>query len=249
MEISTIPDIINNQEIKLADVLNHIISEKSNVYIATAYFNLAGFELIKDKLKIAKEANFLIGKEVSSEQILTKQLIEQILQEEIEEKIDEKKIINLVNQFLDFINQDKVKIRIYKDGFFHGKFYVIEGGIPTIGGVVIIGSSNFTYAGLTSNTEYNAVIKQDASVQAHKQEFLKLFNDVQKTEDYKPSLVDLFTNFIKEYPPYDIYMKILYSYFEDKLSESPPEELPSSIILADFQRHGYIFALQALRKV
>ncbi len=43
MESLTIPDIIDNQKIKLADVLNHIINEKSTVYIATAYFNLAGF--------------------------------------------------------------------------------------------------------------------------------------------------------------------------------------------------------------
>ena len=243
-----IPDIIDNQDVKLCDVLNELVNQKSSVYIATAYFNLAGFQLIKDKLKHAKEVKILIGKDQSLEQILPKKLIETKIQEEIEEKIDEKQTVNVINEFLSFIKKDNVEIKIFKDGFFHGKFYIIDGGIPVLGSIAIVGSSNFTYSGLTSNTEFNSVIKQDASVNEHKRKFFNYFNDEQKVEDFKSALIQLLEDFIKLYNPYEVYMKILYSYFEDKLSESPTEEVPSPIILADFQRDGYFSAIQALEK-
>lgn len=238
-----IPDIIDNDKYKLSDILIELINENSSVYIATGYFNLSGFDLIKDKLKIAKEVKILIGK--VPESIITSEQLESIIQEEIEERSDEIEIINLVQEFASFIDKENVEIKIYKDGSFHGKFYVIDGGIPTVGSIAIVGSSNFTYAGLTSNREYNSVVKQIDSVNSHKQKFLEIFNE--KSEDYKPTLRSLLSRFLYQYSPYEIYMKILYSYFEDKLAESPGDDI-SPIILADFQRDGYISALQSLEK-
>ena len=246
MELEVIPDIIDNSEYKLSDVLNSLITPGSRVYIATGYFNIEGFALIRDKLQTAKEVKILIGKALSSESIITAQQLESRLQEEIEEKVDERGIKNLLDEFISFLQREDVQVRIFKDGFYHGKFYVIDGGIPTIGSVAIVGSSNLTFAGLTNNTEYNSVVKQQSAVNSHKAKFMEIFND--KADDYKPSLNALLSSFTSQYSPYDVYMKILYSYFEDKLVESPGEEMPSPIVLADFQKDGYMSALQALEK-
>jgi len=243
-KVKTIPDVIDNINYKLSDVLNEFITENSSVYIATAYLNLEGFKLLKDSLKKAKEVKILIGKE--SEKIISPEILESILQEEIEEKVDEKETRNLIDEFLSFLQRNEVEIKIYKNGFFHGKLYIIEGGIPTIGSIAISGSSNFTYAGLTREGEFNSVLKQDSAVNSHKKIFFEYFN--QKCDDYKENLISFITNFHLQYSPYDVYMKILYSYFEDKLSESPSEEMPSPIVLADFQKDGYLSALQALEK-
>jgi superfamily II DNA or RNA helicase len=243
-KVKTIPDVIDNTNYKLSDVLNEFINEDSSVYIATAYFNLEGFKLIKDSLKKAKEVKILIGKD--PEKIISTETLESILQEEIEEKVDEKETRNSLDEFLSFIRRSEVEIKIYKDGFFHGKFYIIDGGIPTIGSVVIVGSSNFTYAGLTREGEFNSVLKQDSAVNSHKKIFFEYFN--QRCDNYKENLINFISNFHSQYSPYDVYMKILYSYFEDKLSESPSDEMPSPIILADFQKDGYLSALQALEK-
>ena len=89
-----------------------------------------------------------------------------------------------------------------------------------------------------------------SSANAHKEKFLELF--YKNAEDYKPELIELFSNFVRQYPPYEVYMKILYSYFskdlEDKISRQSEEDVSSSIILADFQREGYSASLRALEK-
>jgi len=90
------------------------------------------------------------------------------------------------------------------------------------------------------------VIKQESAVESNKKYFLKIFND--KCVDYKENLISLISSFHSQYSPYDVYMKILYSYFEDKLTEPPTDEMPSPIVLADFQKDGYLSSLQALEK-
>ncbi|MEN3039589.1 MAG: helicase-related protein, partial [Candidatus Kryptonium sp.] len=246
MVVKTIPDIIDNAEHKLSDVLNDLINENSSVYIATGYFNMAGFNLVKEKLKIAKEVKILIGKAISPEHIIKPDEIESKLKEEIEGGIDDEKNVNSLNDLIEFLKKENVEVKIFRNNFYHGKFYIIDGGIPVTGSIAIVGSSNFTYAGLTHNTEYNSVIKQADSVESHKRKFLKMFNE--NADDYKPHLLSLLSGFTSQYKPYEIYIKILYSHFESKLSESPTEEMPSPIILADFQKDGYISALQSLEK-
>lgn len=244
--MKTIPDIIDNTEHKLSDVLNYLINENSSVYIATGYFNIAGFNLVKDKLKIAKEVKILIGRALSPEHVIKPDEIESKLKEEIEDELDDEKNVNLLNDFIEFLNRENVEIKIFKNNSFHGKFYIVDGGIPVIGSIAIVGSSNLTYAGLTCNTELNSIIKQEEPIKVYKQKFLKMFNE--NADDYKPYLLSLLSGFTSQYKPYDIYIKILYSYFEGKLSESPTEEMPSPIILADFQKDGYLSALQSLEK-
>lgn len=55
------------------------------------------------------------------------------------------------------MREGKVEVRLFTEGFFHGKAYVF-------GDVGIVGSSNFTAAGLTANSELNSVHKQNYTV-------------------------------------------------------------------------------------
>lgn len=242
-----IPDTIDNsqEDKKLANILGRIINENTNVYIATAYFNLEGFNLIKDNLTKAKEIKILIGRALSPKDVIEPEIFWEQLKNEVEEKIDEEKEKNLVKEFLDWLNQDKVEVKIYKKNFFHGKFYIIE-DIPLIGAIAITGSSNFTYAGLTSNNEFNVVQKQASAVKEVKNKFLQLWEEC---EDYKEELIKLYSGWFSPYTPFEIYIKTLYEYFKDKYQEvSPIDEFPSPIILADFQKDGYLVALEILEK-
>ncbi|MCV4785336.1 phospholipase D-like domain-containing protein, partial [Escherichia coli] len=72
-------------------------------------------------------------------------------------------------------------MRLYTKGFFHGKAYIFDD-------VAIIGSSNFTHAGLTANTELNSVHKQGYAAQAAREWFERFWG---QSEDYKLELVQL----------------------------------------------------------
>lgn len=65
--LKMIPDIIDNSspEKALANVLNELIRPESKVYIASGYFNLSGFKLLKDKIKDASEVSIIIGRALS----------------------------------------------------------------------------------------------------------------------------------------------------------------------------------------
>jgi len=143
----------------------------------------------------------------------------------------------LLKEFVDFINQEKVEVRAFKNKFLHGKAYIID-GIPVLGGAGIVGSSNLTHAGLTANYELNAVLKQKSAVK----ELIRWFDGFwNEAEDYKHELLAILTAFTSEYTPYEVYIKILYEYFRDRfeLEINPKEETPSPIILTDFQHDGY----------
>jgi hypothetical protein len=240
-----IPDIIDNsaEDKKLVNVLNEVIMPGATVYIASGYFNLRGFNLIKDKLYGAKEVRLLLGRALSPENIPPPEFFLKELRAEAENSMDTPEIKSLIQEFLQWLGNPAVQVKIYKKHFYHGKFYIIE-GIPVFGSIAIVGSSNFTDAGLTNNTELNTVQKQESAVLALKKKFDELWAE---GEDYKEDLKTLYSDFTTLYTPYEIYLKTLYSYFEDKFLEvAPTEEVPSPIILADFQRDGYLAALQAI---
>ncbi|NWF75119.1 MAG: hypothetical protein HXY53_00855 [Nitrospirae bacterium] len=242
-----IPDIIDNSSPKktLSNVLNELIRPESKVYIASGYFNLSGFKLLKDRLKDAAEVSIIIGRALGPKDIYASEVFLDELRHEAESSMDSPHARSIVQEFLEWLDKDNVNFRIYNKHFYHGKTYIVE-GIPVIGSIGVVGSSNFTEAGLTHNTELNTVQKQESAVSELKKVFERIWNE---GEDYKEDLKDLYMRFTETYSPYEIYLKTLYSYFEDKFaSVSPEDNIPSPIILSDFQRDGYLSALDIFER-
>ncbi|MFW6174025.1 MAG: phospholipase D-like domain-containing protein, partial [Elusimicrobiota bacterium] len=146
-------EIIDNSEgNKLVTFLNDILKENSNANfdIATAFFNIQAYAMVKDNLKNLKRFRLLLGRapEISSEKTLGDELLE-IVKEEIEgfDLSKEKEIT--VKDFIEFLKKENVKVRLFEK-FLHGKAYILDN-------LIIIGSSNFTPAGLTRYGELNSV--------------------------------------------------------------------------------------------
>ena len=53
--------IIDNSKLKLFEELNKILKEQKSLDIASAYFNIAGFQLIKDALSNTEKLRLLLG--------------------------------------------------------------------------------------------------------------------------------------------------------------------------------------------
>lgn len=143
---------------------------------------------------------------------------------------------------MDFLRRNEIQVRLYTKSFFHGKAYIFDD-------TVIVGSSNFTRAGLTHNSELNAVQKSTIIARAYREWFERFWD---QAGDYKEKLIGLLRKSKHgDYPwePYWIYIKALYEYFKDELDTEGIDLFTSSKVeLTEFQEEGPVKALKILSK-
>ena len=160
----TIPFVIDNQQHKMADVLNNLLLHHKghSLDVATAYFNVGGWQLLRDGLNGLGNFRLLLGDEPEAGSDLglreigakpVKGLIRDLASESFNEKT-----LRLVEDLIAFLRQEHVQVRLYTRGFLHAKCYLFYSGsgferfTPI---AAIVGSSNFTRPGLQTNKELN----------------------------------------------------------------------------------------------
>src|SRR3989442_6746477 len=177
-----IPFVIDNQQHKMADVLNALLAdhEGHSLDIATAYFNISGWQLLHDGLNGLGNFRLLLGdepevgsdlglREVGAKPI--KGLISDLAGESFNEAT-----LWLVEDLVAFLHQEHVQVRLYTQGFLHAKCYIFYsgGGFERFTPVaVIFGSSNFTRPGLQTNKELNLTHRANLSLEEVEPERLK----------------------------------------------------------------------------
>jgi len=245
----TIPDIIDNSEYQVFDVLNELLETGKPADFASGFFNIGGYALVREKLNGVSKFRLLLGREPSTRGLPTKtgrpiQLIDihtAINQDLAGENLSlENK--TLVDNLVAFLRRNEVEVRLYTKTFFHGKAYIFDD-------TVIVGSSNFTRAGLTKNSELNAVQKSGIIAGAYREWFDRFW---EPAEDYKEKLIELLRKSKHgDYPwePYWVYIKALYEYFKDDFDAEGVNLFTSSRVeLTEFQEEGYIKALKIIDK-
>jgi len=228
--------IIDNNKLRLFEELNNIIKEQTSLDVASAYFNIAGFQLIKESLSGIERFRLLIGSapqvdEKKPDIFQPEELYRSKFREDLEREEFERDKKEAVVSLIELLKNHNWEVRLYTEGFLHGKAYIFDK-------LAIIGSSNFTYSGFTSNTELNAVLDEAHSRYIKEEWFEKLWED---SRDFKEDLLRILDESkfgTKEYSPYHIFIKTLYELQkEDILFEyDTPSSLPSSEVdLANFQ--------------
>ncbi|MCS7266179.1 MAG: phospholipase D-like domain-containing protein, partial [Armatimonadetes bacterium] len=155
MQQKSLPDLVDNQRVtewEMAGALKLLLSQSDQPFlsVATAYFNIDALKCLEPEIHKVAQLRLLVGKEQEQAFVLTEKLFQEVQRSLSEAKDTPEEL----QRWCDFLAQDKVEIRVYRKGFLHGKAYLIE-GIPTLGAVGFVGSSNFTGAGLTTNLELN----------------------------------------------------------------------------------------------
>ncbi len=160
----SIPYVIDNQHRRMACVLGKILEKHGgkSLDIATAYFNVQGFVLLQSGLQNLGSFRLLLGEEPhdGSELGLWPRSATYLLQELNSAPFDEI-TLRSVEDLIAFLRRDMVAVRSYQRGFLHAKSYIFYSD-PPVGGIdrfrpiaAIVGSSNFTEAGLSKNRELN----------------------------------------------------------------------------------------------
>ncbi len=163
-----IPYVIDNLSHLLADILNELLQRQAgqSLDIATAYFSVRGYELLREALPTVDRFRLIIGDEPQSgEDIGVRPDAKAHLRRELNAEPLRAETKLLIEELIRFLRRDDVQVRLYlghkpEEGgrrhFLHAKCYLFYADpfTPLVG---IVGSSNFTGPGLTTNRELNLV--------------------------------------------------------------------------------------------
>ena len=168
-----VPYVIDNQHYRLADVLNGILAthEGRSLDAASAYFTVGGFGLLKDGLYQLGNFRLILGAEpTTGDEIGLRPgsgAVRGLIGRDLEKLPFSEKTLRLVEDLISYLQRESVQVRLYDHGFLHAKcwlFYSDRPGQQMLFDrfrpvLAIVGSSNFTGPGLTTNRELNLAHK------------------------------------------------------------------------------------------
>jgi superfamily II DNA or RNA helicase len=249
--------ITNEEGKKLKDRFETLIRDSKYFDCLVGYFFISGFHQIYRALENTEKIRILIGigTDKTTDELLTsynnenqqtlpfshaetKQVIEGYVENELAESEVSSDVENGINKFTEWIQNKKLEIRAYPSQNIHAKLYIVsfkEGDRDV--GRVITGSSNLTQAGLVDNLEFNVELKNSADYQFAKKKFEDLWkNSVDVSEKYIQT-IESKTWLNQNITPYQLYLKLLYEYFKDELSQS--DEVFAKYLPQDFKKLEY----------
>ena len=167
----------------------------------------------------------------------------------------------LVGVLMKLIEEDRLKVRVHTKGRLHAKAYIFDYSTvyDLLGEVVpreevgigIVGSSNFTLSGVSTNTELNVLVHGNNNHAQLSEWFETLWDEAQ---DFEESLMDELRRSwaLAEVTPYQIYLKTLYELVRDRLEGESAEELlwrdDIQAVLTEFQERAVREAIQMIRQ-
>ena len=156
--------------------------------VATGYFEIGALLALEGQWQKLENIRILMGDEVS---LRTRQAFEkavsglaQKLDVSIEAEKEKNDFLSGVPAIVEAMQNGKISCRVYKERKFHAKAYITHAKLDVIGPVALVGSSNFTYPGLTDNVELNVRIRHDVE---ELQEWYE--NYWEQSEDVTPDLL------------------------------------------------------------
>lgn len=248
------PDIIDNQNHVMADVLNLNIPGAQNLDISSGFFDVGGYGAVRKPLEEAVDRGMrlrlLLGRaaivptEPSFEEhakiYATSSDGDDVPVSDSADAMDLSTIAyDDTASLLRILRHDAVGVRRGDRRFNHSKCYIFDNR------VVIIGSSNFTKAGLVKNVELNAGLYQAAPWRESKAWFEQMWKDA---KDAKNDLIAILegSKFGLPATPYEVYMKMLFEKYRGAL-EAPKSGPHMAAPLANFQKDAVATAMYTLR--
>lgn len=259
--------LIDNNRLSLRNALNEQIPNFDSISIATGYWDLPGFQLLEEALSNYKSIRLLIGQEPLPPAFAKSADLENIDETFPESQIraglagldQSQELRNSAKTIKKWIADGLLEVKVLKGTFLHAKAYIF-GDYDSDQAVGVIGSSNFTAAGLTKNLELNylddnthtIIFKPNSENQPHSHLswFDELWNDT-RAQDWNGK----FTTLIDSSPvgdmvfsQYHMYIKALYEIYGDELVSEVNTNQEIEDVLYDFQLRNSKLLIQKLAK-
>ncbi|HAG08015.1 MAG TPA: helicase, partial [Desulfotomaculum sp.] len=232
--------ITNEQNQSLKDRFEVLIKDTSFFDCLVGYFYASGFHALYKSLEKTEKIRILIGISTNrqtydlldkaskpGQQVIefshaeTKEEVEKLIEQELADSEDNRKVEEGVNKFIEWVRDRKLEIRAYPSQNIHAKLYIMtfyQGDRDV--GRVITGSSNFTRAGLIDNLEFNVELKNRSDYEFSRQKFDELWKDAVDVSERYVQTIQEKTWLSQNITPYQLYLKFIYEYFKDELSQT-----------------------------
>jgi superfamily II DNA or RNA helicase len=210
--------------------------------IATGYFEIGSLLALDGQWQQLDHIRILMGDEVSYR---TKRAFAQGLQkatERLDGSLESEKrdndFLTGVPAIVEAIRAGKIECRVYRRDKFHAKCYLTHSRSPVIGSFALVGSSNFTFSGLSENIELNVQIRGND---------VKLLQDWyeehwQDSEDITADILRTLERHTTPRTPFKVWFKALDEYFRGReLEPDAWDEQESRIfhLLDKYQQDAY----------
>ena len=195
--------VIDNRKVFMTDAMKYLLKrpEYRELDVAVGYFYISGLLLLKNEfLDFMDKRNghfrILMGNETNGAtvNILDKtrfQSYDQLIYEKTSndaKTVSDKEFLGKVAHWID---EGRIEVKIYTGdaNYFHAKSYLFASSLESERGTAIVGSSNFSKAGLQGNTELN-VLTEDGFYALH-----SWYNDLwlsdDEVSDFSPELIKI----------------------------------------------------------
>jgi len=211
--------------------------------IATGYFDISALNALDGKWQQLDEIRILMGDEMTKRTTvaLAKAIneIKKKLDDSIEKEKDTNAFLKGVAGIIEGIRSGKIKCKIYNKKKFHAKCYITYSKSPVVPPVALVGSSNFTYSGLTQNLELNVQISSLAEVTILQDWYEKHWEDA---VDISEEIITVIEKHIRKYTPFDVYIKSLHEFYKGHEVTTSEWEQNHSVLykeISQYQKEAY----------
>lgn len=241
----------STEERSVKSYLRDWCSVSKQMDIATGYLEIGGLLELDSCWQQLEKIRIILGNEVTrrTEYVINQAVTALLsnLKESVDTEQEKNEFLLGVPAILDALKTGKIECRVFDKSKFHAKAYITyfrndyrnqfiqSMNIPA--GYALVGSSNFTKAGLTQNIELNVQIKDDV-------EQLQEWFDWhwEQGVDITEAVLSVIEKHCKEYSPYDVYLRSMFEYFKTREETISEWENNDSVIypgLSQYQRDGY----------
>jgi len=225
--------------------------------VASCYFNPQGLDLIASEARHVPRIRLLLGADPTPEALLPRRTPYDPTEPEFTRRRVSQELAQLerglkrdrnllpfdlgedraIRNLLDFLRSGQIEVRRYERHFLHAKAFLFRGELRGI----LAGSANLTRAGLQTNLELVLGHHEDPLVARVEEWFESLWRDAVPFD-----LAAIYAELLAEYPPYLVYLKVLWHLYHAELEEEEKET--GRIPITTFQRHGVWRARKILAK-
>ncbi len=232
--------IDNRPDNAMLKAVRRLMAESHKVDIATGYFEIGAMVDLDGHWQTLKQMRLLMGDEVrrATKQVLVDALKSRANGIERAKEADDWRALEGLESVKGALIAGDIQAKVYTRAKFHAKAYhfYTKSGVVNHG---IVGSSNFTYSGLTQNLELNLFTSDSSQLEKLAEWYQRAWDEA---EDIKDDLLQIIQPHIVPYSPFQIYLQAMrerFSSLEPEVEGWEQSESKIYNLLATYQKDAY----------